>query len=118
MKGTSNMKKRIFIIALILMIILTACETKGKVDERAETLPFVIADETIKSEEHFKNVKAPEDEYKIYQEIKEIKVRDLTDEEIKYFLEVLKGENDKNLNNKYAIIEIDYGDVTLSLIHI
>lgn len=101
-----KLKKRILIGTMISLSLISACsssKTYPSID-----LPYeVVNEEVVKIE----NISTKEEEHKDNQTLRNIEVRDLTDEESKRFSERIKTTSKVVLEENYSAVEFDFGKV-------
>lgn len=96
------MKSKILICTIITLSLLTGCSPKTY---PSLTLPYEIVNEDVKE---LKNEGLKD--YKNYQELKNVNIREFTSEENEYFLGEMEFNTLNDLNTEYSLIEFDFGD--------
>lgn len=99
------MKNKILIGTIIGLSLLTACSLHSPKVYPALELPYEIVNEDVEAikEQGYKD-------YRDYQELKKITVRELTDEENEYFLKKMEFNTLNDLNSEYSAVEFYFGD--------
>ncbi|MDG4525680.1 hypothetical protein D2A30_01920 [Streptococcus suis] len=100
------MKRKAIIGSALALILLTSCSTSTKTYPSLKIPYEVVNEEIVKIE----NISTKE-EHKDNQTLRNIEVRDLTDEESKRFSERIKTTSKVALEENYSAVEFDFGKV-------
>lgn len=101
------MKRKAIIGSALALILLTSCSTSTKTYPSLKIPYEVVNEEVVKIE----NISTKEEEHKDNQTLRNIEVRDLTDEESKRFSERIKTTSKVALEENYSAVEFDFGKV-------
>lgn len=101
------MKRKAIIGSALALILLTSCSTSTKTYPSLKIPYEVVNEEIVKIE----NISTKEEEHKDNQTLRNIEVRDLTDEESKRFSERIKTTSKVALEENYSAVEFDFGKV-------
>ena len=101
------MKRKAIIGSALALILLTSCSTSTKTYPSLKIPYEVVNEEVVKIE----NISTKEEEHKDNQTLRNIEVRDLTDEESKRFSERIKTTSKVSLEENYSAVEFDFGKV-------
>lgn len=101
------MKRKTIIGSALALILLTSCSTSTKTYPSLKIPYEVVNEEVVKIE----NISTKEEEHKDNQTLRNIEVRDLTDEESKRFSERIKTTSKVALEENYSAVEFDFGKV-------
>ncbi len=101
------MKRKTIIGSALALILLTSCSTSTKTYPSLKIPYEVVNEEIVKIE----NISTKEEEHKDSQTLRNIEVRDLTDEESKRFSERIKTTSKVDLEENYSAVEFDFGKV-------
>lgn len=101
------MKRKAIIGSALALILLTSCSTSTKTYPSLKIPYEVVNEEVVKIE----NISTKEEKHKDNQTLRNIEVRDLTDEESKRFSERIKTTSKVALEENYSAVEFDFGKV-------
>ena len=101
------MKRKAIIGSALALILLTSCSTSTKTYPSLKIPYEVVNEEIVKIE----NISTKEEKHKDNQTLRNIEVRDLTDEESKRFSERIKTTSKVALEENYSAVEFDFGKV-------
>lgn len=101
------MKRKAIIGSALALILLTSCSTSTKTYP-SQKIPYEVVNEEIVKIE---NISTKEEEHKDNQTLRNIELRDLTDEESKRISERIKTISKVALEENYSAVEVDFGKV-------
>lgn len=107
------MKNKLFLSITMTVILLAGCTNNSIKTNSVKTYPSITLPYEITNQEVSEAKNEGYSVYTEYQELKEVKTRELTEEENQEFIEKMKNNASNNLNNDYKAVEFSFGNMTM-----